>query len=188
MNIKEEKKKLRKLILTKLKEHDSSSREVKNNNIVKKIVVNRFFNEAKTVMFYAAMTYEVDTFQVMQIAFQRKKRVVLPLMDTKKRDLMPCEIRSYEQETHLCEYGFREPNDTCRGNIAISEIDVIFVPGLCFDVMHNRLGRGAGYYDTFLSRVPTRVKKIGLAFDFQVLKSIPIEKQDVPLDGVICND
>ena len=50
-----------------------------------------------------------------------------------------------------------------------SEIDLVIVPGVVFDVKMARYGRGLGYYDRFLSRL-SDVKVIALAYDFQVSK------------------
>ncbi|PWJ41064.1 5-formyltetrahydrofolate cyclo-ligase [Sediminitomix flava] len=59
--------------------------------------------------------------------------------------------------------------------------DMIIVPALAYDTNGGRLGYGAGYYDTFLKQHPHAVK-IGLAYPFQVVESVPMEEHDVPLD------
>ena len=68
--------------------------------------------------------------------------------------------------------------------------DVIVVPLLAFDRLHNRLGYGKGYYDKFLSKYNnTKGKKpfltIGLAFSFQKYKKIPTTKSDIKLDYIL---
>lgn len=63
------------------------------------------------------------------------------------------------------------------------KIDLIIVPALGFDYNGNRLGFGAGYYDRFLADNSESVK-IGLAFDFQVIPSIPTEPHDIPMNIV----
>jgi len=54
-----------------------------------------------------------------------------------------------------------------------------------FDRNGNRLGRGKGYYDRLLKKLPDRINSIGLAFDFQVLPELPLEENDVPVDKVL---
>lgn len=66
----------------------------------------------------------------------------------------------------------------------IGKIDVILVPGLAFTVDGKRLGRGQGYYDTFLAQYP-QVKKIWLCFAGQLVKDIPMGEYDVPVNTVI---
>ena len=62
------------------------------------------------------------------------------------------------------------------------KIDLILVPGMAFDAMGNRLGRGKGYYDKVLRHTPAY--KIGVCFDFQFLKAVPTEAHDVRMDNV----
>ncbi len=66
--------------------------------------------------------------------------------------------------------------------------DVIIVPGTAFTVDGARLGQGGGWYDRFLpDRRPDAVT-IGLAFDAQIVESLPTEAHDVPLDMVVTED
>lgn len=65
------------------------------------------------------------------------------------------------------------------------EIDIIFVPGVAFDLSKNRLGHGKGYYDRFLTNLRKDCIKIGLAYDFQILDSIPTDSHDVRMDIII---
>ena len=48
----------------------------------------------------------------------------------------------------------------------------------------NRMGRGRGFYDRLLKSTPHAVK-VGVAFSFQILDSIPTEPFDVKMDHVI---
>jgi len=69
--------------------------------------------------------------------------------------------------------------------VEAKELDVVIVPGLAFDSKNNRLGRGKGFYDRFLEKCGPNVRKIGLAFSFQVFPTIPTEGHDVPMDLVL---
>ena len=64
-------------------------------------------------------------------------------------------------------------------------IETVIVPGLAFDVNGNRLGRGAGFYDRFLPKLPPTTTVIGLAFECQVFESIPTEPHDRPVDILV---
>ncbi len=46
------------------------------------------------------------------------------------------------------------------------------------------MGRGAGYYDRILNRLPN-AKKVALAFDFQMVDIVPTESHDIKMDAVI---
>lgn len=61
--------------------------------------------------------------------------------------------------------------------------DMIFVPGLAFNINGYRLGRGGGNYDRYLS--DNNVLAIGAAFHDYVMLNIPIEPHDQKLDVII---
>ena len=66
-----------------------------------------------------------------------------------------------------------------------SDIDLVIVPGVVFDVKMARYGRGLGYYDRFLSKLPN-VKVIALAYDFQVSKrELKLDDWDIMMDYII---
>ncbi len=187
MNIREEKSQLRDQIINRLKTQHIKERNEKSKIIAERVVKSRYFLEAESIMLYAAMIYEVETIDIISHAFRCNKRVILPLVDKNKREIIPCEIKDFEKETHWCSYGFKEPSHCLKGNINRKEIDIVIVPGICFDKNNNRLGRGVGFYDRFLSTFEKTIKAIGLAFDFQMYDKIPTEKHDFVLTAVITN-
>ena len=68
------------------------------------------------------------------------------------------------------------------------DIDLVIVPGVVFDVNMARYGRGLGYYDRFLSRLPEQTKVIALAYDFQILshkKELTLDDWDIKMDYII---
>ena len=79
-------------------------------------------------------------------------------------------------------YGIMEPEGPAF--TAYDDIDLIIIPGVAFDVKHNRLGRGKGYYDRFLPLIPDTYK-IGVCFPFQMTTSIPAEEHDIRMDEII---
>ena len=66
-----------------------------------------------------------------------------------------------------------------------SDVDLVIVPGVVFDVNMARYGRGLGYYDRFLSKL-SGVKVIALAYDFQVSKKeLKLDDWDIKMDYII---
>ena len=66
-----------------------------------------------------------------------------------------------------------------------SDIDLVIVPGVVFDINMARYGRGLGYYDRFLSKL-SDVKVIALAYDFQVSKKkLKLDDWDIKMDYII---
>lgn len=79
-------------------------------------------------------------------------------------------------------YGIEEPIGETFTDYAA--IDFIVVPGVAFDRKGNRLGRGKGYYDRLLPRIPSAFKA-GICFPFQLVEEVPAEPFDICMDIVI---
>ncbi len=62
---------------------------------------------------------------------------------------------------------------------------IVILPGLAFSVVGGRLGRGRGFYDRFLSQHPN-LRRMGLGFTSQVLRSLPLDPHDQPIDAILC--
>jgi 5-formyltetrahydrofolate cyclo-ligase len=69
---------------------------------------------------------------------------------------------------------------------ALSPIMVI-VPGVGFDLEGVRLGRGRGFYDRALAdlRSKSPLVAVGVAFEAQVVRRLPYDSWDQPLDLVV---
>ncbi|XP_030174415.1 5-formyltetrahydrofolate cyclo-ligase, partial [Lynx canadensis] len=71
-------------------------------------------------------------------------------------------------------------------------LDLIFVPGLGFDKHGNRLGRGKGYYDSYLTRClqqrDSKPYTVALAFREQMCLWVPVDEHDVRVDEVLYED
>ena len=63
-------------------------------------------------------------------------------------------------------------------------LDVIFVPGLCFDKKGNRLGFGKGFYDQFLKLSPASYK-IGCCPKKCLVSELPVDSWDIKMDMVV---
>lgn len=62
-------------------------------------------------------------------------------------------------------------------------LDLVLVPGLGFDLVGRRLGRGRGFFDRLLARC-ARAQRWGVAFDTQILPSLPALAHDVIMHAV----
>jgi 5-formyltetrahydrofolate cyclo-ligase len=142
------------------------------------------FRQASTVMLYMPLATEVDTTPVAIRCFQTGKSVCVPRVDWKRKDMHAVDVRSFDDNfMEIDEHGLRTPRD---GHLVPhSMIDLIVVPALAFDTEGNRLGRGGGFYDRFLSRLRRSATSIGLAFDVQITDNLPVEDLDVRVNGVV---
>ena len=78
--------------------------------------------------------------------------------------------------------GIPEPAQDER--VEASDVGLWVVPGLAFTVDGGRLGYGGGWYDRFFAASPS-APRIGVAYPFQVISSIPQESHDEPVTAVV---
>src|SRR5205814_995342 len=64
------------------------------------------------------------------------------------------------------------------------ELDLVIVPGTAFGERGERIGKGMGHYDRFLTKVP-RALRVSLAFDFQVLSRLEQNPWDQPVHWIM---
>ena len=134
-------------------------------------------NKATNIFVYMSKKDEVNTSNIIAFLLENKKKVFIPFI--KNDELYFSEYESLD-DLQDGSFGILESKQKIPSNI---NPDVIIVPGVAFDRKGNRLGRGKGYYDRFLKN--KSCLKIGLAFDFQVLDNIPVQKWDISMDIVI---
>lgn len=85
-------------------------------------------------------------------------------------------------------YGIAEPAEHPARHLRATDLDVVVVPGLCFDARGHRLGYGAGYYDRFLSTLRPDALRVGVAFDAQVIDHVPNEAHDERVDLLLTEE
>ena len=61
----------------------------------------------------------------------------------------------------------------------------ILIPGVAFDGSLNRIGRGKGYFDSYLKSY--KGIKIGIFFSYQEIEEVPTEAHDEKLDFIVTN-
>jgi len=83
------------------------------------------------------------------------------------------------------EFGIMEPLADDSRRVLVESAITVLVPGLAFDKYGNRMGRGRGIYDGILARTSPACFRLGVAFDCQVVESVPIEPHDQRVDGLI---
>ena len=71
-------------------------------------------------------------------------------------------------------------------------VEVMLIPGMAFTGSGKRLGRGKGYYDTYLLRAKHVMnhspKTIALAFNQQVIDEIPVDEHDFLIDRIMYDE
>lgn len=173
---------IRSKILVRLKTQKEADRSRKSKLIGDKLLRNKVFKKAKIVMFYIAFGGEVNTERMIKEAKKIGKLICVPVCGKDKEIMQPARLDGH---TRLKKgpYGVLEP--VAETLVNPEDIDLVVVPGLAFDKKGNRLGRGKGCYDRFLSTLSENTPSIGLAFDFQILPLVPTTACDVSIDKII---
>lgn len=127
---------------------------------------------------------EVSTDGIVTEARRRRVRVAVPVTMVAERRLMLTELR---EGSPLVPgpFGIPEPPPDAREPVEIESLDMVVVPGLAFDPYGHRLGWGAGYYDRLLAGIRPRIPIVALAFECQIVPSIPFLAHDVRMSAIV---
>ena len=123
-------------------------------------------------------------FSVSSSIFVGEKTVIVPYVEGNNPILQLSELKDFnwlEPKT----FGIMEPKELYIREFSYKKLDLVIIPGIVLDKKGHRIGYGHGYYDRFLKTLNKDVKKIGLAFELQVVDEIPEEEHDVPVDIVV---
>lgn len=172
---------IRSKILLRLKTQKEEDRDRKSNLVKKKLFSTNVFKKAKKVMFFVSFGGEINTEDMIKEARILGKTIAVPVCG-KNGAMKPC---VFTDKTRFISglFGIKEP--AIKKFIKLKDLDVVVVPGVAFDKKGNRLGRGKGYYDRFLEKLSPKTVSIGLAYDFQILPSVPADSYDKKLNKVI---
>ena len=138
-----------------------------------------------TLFIYVNFRSELETLELIYQCLSQGKRVAVPLVDASTVSMIPLLIQDPEKDLVPGYYGIPEPDPQKSLRVAAREIDAAVIPGSVFDIQGGRLGYGGGYYDRFLVNDAPQAKRIGLAFEMQVVEKVPVEPHDQPLDILI---
>ena len=166
---------LRKLVKTRIKNMTEEEKKKESEDVMMKLENTQQFKSAKTILLFHSLPDEVCTHELIE-KYASKKKILLPVIDGEK-----WHIREYKGDLKTGEYNIQEPTG---GNYYdYGSIDLVVVPGVCFDKDKGRVGRGKGYYDRILKEI--KAFKIGICFDCQLLSKVPADEWDVKMDQVM---
>ncbi|MBU1080574.1 MAG: 5-formyltetrahydrofolate cyclo-ligase [Spirochaetes bacterium] len=153
------------------------------------------YGEARLVLAFLSMPSEIDTRPAIESALASGKRVAVPRISGD--EIAFVELVPGWRDWPRDRWDIPEPPATAPGlspEAIASTPTLALVPGLAFDRLGGRLGRGKGYYDRFLSRLaaaraglgPTAspFAAIGYGYESQLVDAVPTDARDRPLDGL----
>jgi 5-formyltetrahydrofolate cyclo-ligase len=176
---------IRKSILEKRKSQDPVMQAAQSRSIIRTLLSRKEFQKADKILIYLSKEGEVGTNDLLGRAFELGKCVCVPVVDRKKEELRISELPGPETSFRLGAFGVREPAEEDLNFVSPDQIDLVVTPGLAFDRRGGRIGYGKGYYDRLLSRLSSEVNRIALAFDYQVLDTVPQDENDIQVDAII---
>ncbi len=165
----------------------------KSTEICKKILVSPQYTTATTIFAYMALPDEVDLTPVIMDALQNGKSVAVPKIISKTDNIIKFfyldKSQNLTEQTATGTYNILEPDESLPATPDPTQNTLILVPGRAFTKEGDRLGRGKGYYDRFLSSGLLRCARndvvlAGVCFDFQIKKSLPIDDRDIKMNLV----
>ncbi|KAG7550462.1 5-formyltetrahydrofolate cyclo-ligase [Arabidopsis thaliana x Arabidopsis arenosa] len=203
-----QKRLVRSTVRKSLKAMDPSLRTQQDESIQNTVLEAPWFKSCKRLCAYISCKSlnEVDTSQILSEILQHpdsntQKKLYVPWVEDKNSNMRMLHI-SHMEDLIANSMNILEPAPVdAQGNEredvlqADEPIDLFILPGLAFDRCGRRLGRGGGYYDTFLKRYQDRAKEkdwryplmVALSYSPQILEdgSIPVTPNDVLIDALV---
>ena len=136
----------------------------------------------KVVALYAPKGSEVDTTAIDAAARARGLIVAYPRVIADATPLVFHAARPGEL-LPAC-WGLREPPRDAPP-VELGEISVFFVPGLAFDRAGGRVGWGRGHYDATFAAAAPGARRVGLAFELQLVDGVPREAHDTLMHVIL---
>lgn len=199
------KKALRALIKTQVLGLSAQMRQREAQALARQITEHPVYTKASRIALFISMPDEISTAPIFAHAFKTGKQCFVPRYTADSMDMYRVSSMEDIESLPKTKWNVSQPEDIdARENALDSHLglDLILMPGLAFDTNGERLGRGKGYYDTFLQRLaegpsgdaagrPENVRPkvppytIGIGFSVQLVDAIPTEPHDMKLDEVV---
>ena len=174
----ESKKDIRKKIFAERKLHTDEQIEAMSRTITDKVTALPAFKNADRILVYADYNHEVVTEYLIKEAWKAGKEVAVPKVVGK--DMVFYKLTDFAQ----LEKGYFGIPEPAHGEIVQWEDAMMIMPGVAFDPQNHRVGYGGGFYDRFLEKHPM-IKRVAVAFEFQILPSVPTEPTDISPELIV---
>ncbi|XP_072837681.2 5-formyltetrahydrofolate cyclo-ligase isoform X2 [Pogona vitticeps] len=152
------------------------------------------YQASQRIAVFLSLPDEIQTAEIIKDIFQQGKECFIPRYQPQSNHMDMVKLASYQEIASLpvTSWNIHQPAEEDVREEALSAaegLDLILMPGLGFDRTGNRLGRGKGYYDAYLSRCLQHPKgkpyTIALAFKEQMCESVPVSENDIKVDEVL---
>ncbi|XP_052182497.1 5-formyltetrahydrofolate cyclo-ligase, mitochondrial-like [Diospyros lotus] len=207
-----QKRAVRSRVRKELKNMDPTLRSQEDRAIQNIVLEAPWFKSCKRLCAYISCSAlrEVDTTNILSEILKNPakdghslmgKKLYVPRVEDKNRNMRMLNISSMD-DLIANAMNILEPvpvdaeGNQCEDVMLANEpVDLLLLPGLAFDRSGLRLGRGGGYYDTFLMRYQELAKernwkqplRVALSYSLQIMDEgvIPVTPNDVPVDALV---
>jgi 5-formyltetrahydrofolate cyclo-ligase len=153
-----------------------AQRDVWSRVIQQKALELPFYLDAQTVTLYSSLGNEVLTTAISEHALKSGKAVFYPrIVRAGSVELIRVLSRDALRPSR---YGILEPTEGPAITPQELQRGIVFVPGIAFDLSGGRLGRGHGAYDRLLAQWEDPPKLVALAYEIQIVDTVPIDEMD----------
>ncbi|RHZ88026.1 hypothetical protein Glove_26g94 [Diversispora epigaea] len=193
--VRKQKSAIRKEMRNLLKQIPINMIERESAIVSDKVLTSKEYLNSKKISVYLSMpNSEISTKAIIHDIFQKDKICYVPRWNEDAMDMV--RLLSYQDYISLPvnRWNIPEPSHDYNYEIA-TELDLIIMPGLAFDLQRNRLGHGKGYYDKYLAKCKNWVKEnnrqlpktMALSLESQLCKDklLPTCIYDQKLDFII---
>ncbi|KQS15534.1 5-formyltetrahydrofolate cyclo-ligase [Frigoribacterium sp. Leaf186] len=136
----------------------------------------------RSIAAYLSTDVEPNTRPFLNWAFANGIRVLFPI--TRADGLLDWAVGDGESERRGL-FDLPEPVGEVLSPMAINDVDLIVVPAASIDHGGMRMGWGRGYFDKTLGSMERRPPVYAVVFDPEYVESVPRERHDQPVDGVV---
>lgn len=161
---------------------DESTCAAATREITRRLLALPELARARTVLAYAATSEELDPALAVDALRARGVSIALPRVESP--GVLGLHVVGDGAALVAGMFGILEPTAEAPRVVA-EQVDAVIVPGVAFDENRWRLGYGGGYYDRLLPSLRDDCVRIGIAYDEQVLATIPAEEHDVRVDLIV---
>jgi 5-formyltetrahydrofolate cyclo-ligase len=180
-------------VRSRLRQLGSAERQRASEVISCTVLRQPEWEQAKDVLLYLSMADEVDTEGLIAAATAAGKRVYAPRIEGDQ--IVFRRISGHRRDLAPSRFGMMEPllsAEAWQGWASADEPGpamntkvLVICPCRAIDREGHRLGRGGGYYDRFLAAAPANAVTIALAWRLQLIASVPMKNDDVPVSIVV---
>ncbi len=156
--------------------------------ICQNIINSEVYQKAQIVYAYMALPDEVNLSILIDDALCKNKTVFVPKVVPNSNKMIFFDYSKCQFENGS--FGILEPktDDIKEEKIAGDQTAIFLVPGRVFGEDGERIGRGKGFYDIYLSNfLKTQKKSVlvaGVCFPIQIGKQVPTTEHDIKMDQI----